>query len=408
MIGVDTCDHNVLDIQAHTFFDCLLRFQMHNRHLISIGRCTLRGRHPGDYDHAICMNKSACVVVFAAGEAARVGLKVGDIVYRVNGKRPTIDGVFPPSFTARKARTADEAVLDKDGREIGIIEVSVLRRDVEQLQLFEQRPKRSLDAEIPELAALGVMDSLGEVLKEGESRLSLQERRKFFTRKDQLATRIQKWARQLIFRWRTRATIGRLRHMANVHNPFHASTNAATSRLPPADEALTKQMLQELVNADASMRFLTPAQIASKRQAQRLGSETEFVHGEEKIESDVPVSGTTVSTSDIRSMLSRTGNHYGMAWIALSELEVQFRKRVARSQSSATSSQAVSSANYQLSRPVPCPAPTFILKRGASTALPRRATLRQARREAAQVAERRRELQQWKRETEIETKVRFF
>ena len=85
--------------------------------------------------------------------------------------------------------TALTQVVDDDGKEIGIVEVVVLRLDVEHLDLFEQRPRRSLNGRVPELTELGLSMPLAAVLHEGESRVSLLERQKYFTRKDQVCDR---------------------------------------------------------------------------------------------------------------------------------------------------------------------------------------------------------------------------
>jgi hypothetical protein len=80
------------------------------------------------------LNQSVAVVVSVEGEAARVGLKVGDVVYRVGGKRPLQH--FPPTLHTTTPKDKAEAMFDDQGNEIGVVEITVLRLDIEQVRAW--------------------------------------------------------------------------------------------------------------------------------------------------------------------------------------------------------------------------------------------------------------------------------
>lgn len=110
--------HRISTRIAHTFCFC-------------VHSCVLRGKRDGDGEHVILLNHTVPMVASVSGEAARVGIQVGDIIHLVNGKRQ--DGVFPPVFAAQEAKDRDEALFDSDGYEIGVVEIVVLRTDKEQV-----------------------------------------------------------------------------------------------------------------------------------------------------------------------------------------------------------------------------------------------------------------------------------
>jgi hypothetical protein len=360
-------------------------------------RCIMRGHRKYDYDHALNMNHNIAFVASVGGKAAKVGIKVGDIIYRINGKRPHAS--FPPVLSTRTTSNQDETMFDDEGHKIGVIELTVLREDIEQVDCFEQSARRSLCDPIPELQEMGCNDRLTDILKEADSAIQLQERRKYFTRLDQVASKLQLWARNLLLRWYTRSTVQKLKNltMANVHDTAvllqKQSTDPAVLKLakwngtpppqalPPAKACLSKKLLQELVNDTNKNRNI-----------------------------DV---GSPLTTFHIRDVLSYTRNHYGEALLALKAQEQRMRKgrMTVLSMKDSTQFKKVlnnDNNNYDnltgLTIPQPCRKPQIVGKRGAITTLHRCDSLRQRRERRRLMEKRRSELECWKGEMEVEQK----
>ena len=186
----------------------------------------------------------------------------------------------------------------------------------------------------------------------------------------------------------------------------HSRTNSGADDfeeptvLPPAEAALSKQMLQELVNADSS-RFLTPAEIEARRNAesqQQYGRDVSSAMMAVRTHRD----GSAITTAQIRRMLSYTFNHYGQAWVALVANEEAAKAGRVKDKPYAKSPMYTTSVSDDiLTRPMACPPPTYILKRGAVTALRRKRTLRDRRRDAEAARVREEELATWNKEMEV-------